>query len=1007
MAQLVIAAAGAAIGGAIAPVGFSFLGMSGAGLGWGIGSLIGSAFGPKQKSSGPRQEDLKVTGNGYGVPVPWVAGSPRVGGTIIWASDKRETATTTEVGKGGGAEYTEYTYDCDVLYLLSENEITSVSRIWSNGKLIYDGANIQEGFCDSITVYTGASDQLPDPIYETAVGAGNAPAYRTRGTIMIAGLKLGSSGFLPNLTFEIGVGSTPGISDVAFLINPDYGSEDPQAPPDESTYALPAYDGGIYYQINRAGVNVFGTGDQLYNFGWPVPTPAWNADISFTFEGQSFIGDNEPKFFVRLISAISGFRFLSERTTSTASRLKLEWPTPTGVDQIYGSEVELPSFTLPVNSWYTYSIEYIATTRTIKARVNNSVVLEASGITVATAPVERFDVYICGTEAAGVNKVKTGSARITVGRARFNINPSYQTPAYPTAMTDDSFEILGGTETLIPISNVVDLLMIRAGYNSDEYNISDLINSQEAQIRALYLSQVATTRSALEILQSAYYLTCSKSDKIYFKYREITPSGTFDYHDLGVSDSPESLDNPFPIKNTNVLEQPSQISLTYNNMSFDFNQDVASSDILVTDQKSTNAMQIPLGMLPSEAKGVVESMLLDQVAARVQYGPFRLPLSYAQYEPSDVVIIPDTVGSEHRVRLIKKTDMGIMLEFEGVGDDEGALIAAGIADDTDQGQTVIEQVSGSLWIAGDWPLMRDADNNAGYLTVAKSKGDGDFWPGAQFVRSWDDVSFSQVATFTSGCIFGTCTTTLPNFTGGNVWDESSIVRVNVGSGELSSSTKSAMQTDLTINTAMIGSECIRFRTATLVSAGVYDLSSLIRGFRGTEWAIDGHISSEDFVLLDSSSRRVNLNTSQINVDQYVKAVTFNLPLSSETSELFNYTGINLKPFSVANPRALYSIADDGLVITWDRRTRLSYSYGGTSGVIVPLGESFERYRLRFYDGSTHLRTETVNDAQTFTYTETMANEDGLSSNAIVTIEIVQVSEIVGDGYPEYVEGMMA
>ena len=57
--QLVIAAAGSAIGGVVAPGVIAF-GITGAQAGWIVGSLIGSAFAPAQKSAGPRLADLSV-----------------------------------------------------------------------------------------------------------------------------------------------------------------------------------------------------------------------------------------------------------------------------------------------------------------------------------------------------------------------------------------------------------------------------------------------------------------------------------------------------------------------------------------------------------------------------------------------------------------------------------------------------------------------------------------------------------------------------------------------------------------------------------------------------------------------------------------------------------------------------------------------------------------------------------------------------------------------------------
>lgn len=221
MAQLVIAAAGAAIGGLTLGTGvIAGIGLTGTAIGWAVGSVVGSMFGPKQKGEGPRLNDLTVTSSAYGTPIPYVLGSPRLAGQIIWASNKREIATTTEQGKGGGggSEYTSYTYEVDALILLTDNVVPGISRIWQNGDLAWnksasaDPATIAASDTAPewrrITFYDGNPAQLPDPTYEAAVGSPNALAYRGRGSVFIEGWQLGSSGQIHNETFEIG---RPGV----------------------------------------------------------------------------------------------------------------------------------------------------------------------------------------------------------------------------------------------------------------------------------------------------------------------------------------------------------------------------------------------------------------------------------------------------------------------------------------------------------------------------------------------------------------------------------------------------------------------------------------------------------------------------------------------------------------------------------------------------------------------------------------------------------------------------
>ena len=235
MAQLALAAAGAWAGSALAAGGA--IGIS-AGLassiGWTLGSMLGSAlFAKDETRTQPMLNDLRVMGTEYGQPIPWVRGHPRIAGQIWWASQKRPIPHYTESGGKGGPTLTTitYSYEVDLLVGLTSNIIAGVSRGWSNGKLTL--CNISPEYAASLanesptdpawiahvnasaaasaatdawarlTVYTGDITQMPDPTYEAAVGAANAPAYRNHGSLFVQSLNLGGSGQIPNLSWEV------------------------------------------------------------------------------------------------------------------------------------------------------------------------------------------------------------------------------------------------------------------------------------------------------------------------------------------------------------------------------------------------------------------------------------------------------------------------------------------------------------------------------------------------------------------------------------------------------------------------------------------------------------------------------------------------------------------------------------------------------------------------------------------------------------------------------------
>ncbi len=87
MAQLVISAAGAALG-------FWIGGPQGALIGWSLGSALGGSMAPATKVQGSQQSlmDLTVTGTAYGQAIPYIRGAATVaGGRLVLFCDRSST----------------------------------------------------------------------------------------------------------------------------------------------------------------------------------------------------------------------------------------------------------------------------------------------------------------------------------------------------------------------------------------------------------------------------------------------------------------------------------------------------------------------------------------------------------------------------------------------------------------------------------------------------------------------------------------------------------------------------------------------------------------------------------------------------------------------------------------------------------------------------------------------------------------------------------------------------
>lgn len=199
-------------------VGTAFAGPVGAFAGALVGSRIDAAlFGPVSKSEGPRLDDLSIQASTYGQPVPRLYGTVRVAGNLIWSSGLVETETTkVQGGKGGGAKTktTTFTYHVDCAIALGKGPITSVKRIWADGKLFRDEAGVQKQASD-IRIYPGSETQLPDPVLQAELGAADTPAFRGMAYVVFEHLELGDFGNrIPNFTFEVVKGDTATVATV-------------------------------------------------------------------------------------------------------------------------------------------------------------------------------------------------------------------------------------------------------------------------------------------------------------------------------------------------------------------------------------------------------------------------------------------------------------------------------------------------------------------------------------------------------------------------------------------------------------------------------------------------------------------------------------------------------------------------------------------------------------------------------------------------------------------------
>lgn len=173
------------------------LGPSGFVAGW----TIGSAYAAGRKTiEQDGLEDLTFQTSTYGVTLPYVVGKSRVAGNIIWADTKREHSDTYQETKFS-PNVEVLTYTLSFAIALCRGPILGISRVWADGKLVVD-ARVDPNLLPG-QLYLGSDTQLPDPTMEAALGAGNVPAYRGIAYMVMTDLNLGTTGRVPQFSFEV------------------------------------------------------------------------------------------------------------------------------------------------------------------------------------------------------------------------------------------------------------------------------------------------------------------------------------------------------------------------------------------------------------------------------------------------------------------------------------------------------------------------------------------------------------------------------------------------------------------------------------------------------------------------------------------------------------------------------------------------------------------------------------------------------------------------------------
>ncbi len=512
-------------------------------------------------------------------------------------------------------------------------------------------------------------------------------------------------------------------------------------------------------------------------------------------------------------------------------------------------------------------------------------------------------------------------------------------------------------------------------------------------VTGFLIDQIMSPRSALETLMLAYQFDAVESDAV-IKFISRGGAAVKTLFDSDFAIPVKDAGGSYKLVRAQETELAVAAKVKFIDADGEYRQSTAESRRLTVESGRVESAELPVVMDQSRAQSIIDIWLMDSWVMRESLS-FALAPSELDLDPGDVVTL-DLGGRSYEVRLTETDDAGAR-RLKAVATDPSIY-------DTIPGAprvTTLPNVSvfGPPNVAFlDLPLLRgDEDVNAPHVAGFASP-----WPGAiDIYQSPTTSGFVLNREIVAPAIMGE---TLWDFSSGPTsrWDRGNFIQVEVVGGALES------KDDLSLlNGANIAAvqnidgewEVFQFQDAVLISTGVYQISTLLRGQAGTETAMrDPVAAGAPFVLITPALTQLELNANE-------RGLTFNwrygprgLPLSDSSfvTESLSFTSVGLRPLSPVHIKGARQSNND-LDLSWIRRTRT----GGDDwvGVEVPLGEDSESYEVDIMNGASVKRTLSAATPKV-TYTSAQQQADwGVSPKTPVTVRVYQLGAAYGRGSP--------
>jgi len=442
------------------------------------------------------------------------------------------------------------------------------------------------------------------------------------------------------------------------------------------------------------------------------------------------------------------------------------------------------------------------------------------------------------------------------------------------------------------------------------------------------------------------------------------------------------------ITRTRAEDVPVRLSLRYYDPLRDYQAGVQTAERSGAGRKQVD-LDLPAVLDAGAARGLAEGQLQRLWAGRSGI-ELRCDWRALAMEPGAVVTVEGQSG-RWRIEHNEWEGIGVRLTLRQVGG--GGVVAPPAS--AGEGVAQVDGVHGAttLMVADLPPPLDDA--SAAPVVVVAAAGEEAGWRAAEiFVEDAATGALASIGGSASPAVLGAVFALPLAEASPYLFDLRSAVEVDLLSDtmELTGADDAALLRGE--NSALIGREVIQFGQATQIGPVRWRLNRLLRGRRGTEWAMAAHVADERFLLLEEDCLlQVPGGYVQSGATLRLNAIGIGdlTPAQAEDMVL----GQAVTPLSPAHLTA--SAYAGEWTLRWVRRSRAGWRW--SDGVDAPLAEETERYRINLIHSGAIFRTAEVS-GQEWVWSAAAILADARSGT--ITAEVRQIGTS-GAGRPASID----